>query len=66
MEYDGAVLPVVLRVGDVAALLGMSNRAVYAAIKRGQLPAVGCGRSIRILTSRFLPLLEYARHPDRM
>jgi excisionase family DNA binding protein len=37
-----------------AAILGISERAVYAAVARGEMPAIRVGRCVRIPTARFL------------
>lgn len=42
-----------LRVRDVAAMLSVSERFVYAAIERRDLPAVRWGRAVRIPRDAF-------------
>jgi len=40
-----------LTVSEVAALLRMNKKTVYGAIKRGELPHIRAGHSIRVLPS---------------
>lgn len=37
-----------------AAILGVSTRATYAAIERGEIPTIRVGRVIKIPTAKFL------------
>ncbi len=41
-------LPEIMTVDEAAAYLHVSRTAAYEAVKRGELPAVRCGRLIRI------------------
>lgn len=50
---DPAVEPTI-KAERVAAILGVSVRGAYAAIERGEIPAIRVGRSVRIPTARFL------------
>lgn len=38
----------------VAAIFGISRSAAYAAVDRGEVPHVRVGRSVRVLSARFL------------
>ncbi len=38
----------------VASVLGISKRGAYAAIERGEIPAIRVGRCVRVPTARFL------------
>ena len=41
-------LPEFVRVEDVATLLGISRASAYAAVKRGEIPSITIGRTIRV------------------
>jgi excisionase family DNA binding protein len=40
--------PLVLKVGDVAKLLGLGRSKVFAMLAAGELPVVRMGRSVRV------------------
>lgn len=40
--------PLALKVADVAALLAISKAKAYALIKRGDIPSVTVGKSVRV------------------
>lgn len=40
--------PILLRVREVALLLGLGESTVKAMMQRGELPVVRCGRAVRI------------------
>lgn len=50
---DPAVEPTI-KAERVAAVLGVSVRAAYAAIERGEVPSIRVGRLVRVPTARFL------------
>jgi excisionase family DNA binding protein len=50
--------PLVLTVEEAAELLRVSRSAAYAAIQRGELPAVHIGRTIRVPRGRLLALIR--------
>jgi excisionase family DNA binding protein len=52
-----AQLPEVLKVREAAAILRVGRNQLYAAIARGELPAVRIGRTIRIPTAALTDLL---------
>ncbi len=54
---DLADLPPALDVGTVAELLGVSRWLVYEAVKRGQIPALHVGRTVRVPRRAVLELL---------
>ena len=43
---------------EVAKALGVGKNAIYAAVKSGQIPNIGIGKTVRIPTSWFVNLLE--------
>lgn len=43
-----------ITVPRVAAILGLSNRAAYMAVERGEIPTVSVGRRLIVPTARFL------------
>ncbi len=44
----------------VAGVLGISVRGAYAAIERGEIPAIRVGRCVRVPTARFLAQYQLA------
>jgi excisionase family DNA binding protein len=52
------VSDLVLTVEEAAALLRISRTAAYDAAKRGELPAVRIGRTLRVPRHALLALLE--------
>jgi excisionase family DNA binding protein len=61
---NGDDLPVVLRVGEVARLLGGGRGLVYESIRQGQLPAIRIGRRILIPRDRLLAHLDGTASSD--
>jgi excisionase family DNA binding protein len=57
-----AQLPEVLKVGEVAAILRVGRNQLYAAVARGELPAVRIGRTIRIPKAALTDLLTTPPH----
>jgi excisionase family DNA binding protein len=53
-----------ISVDRAARMLGLSTRAGYAACERGEIPNVRVGRSVRVLTARFLTKCGFASHHD--
>ena len=51
-------LPPILRVQDLAPLLGISPTGVRALIRRGRIPASRIGRSLLLRRDAFLAALE--------
>lgn len=47
-----------MKVEHAAAVLGISRNAAYEAVKRGELPSIRLGRSIRIPTLAITRMLE--------
>jgi excisionase family DNA binding protein len=43
---------------ELAKQLGVGKNSIYAAVKAGQIPNIGIGKTIRIPTSWFLNLLD--------
>jgi excisionase family DNA binding protein len=56
MSGDG--LPEILRVDDVARLLGISRGLAYEAIRRSELPAIRVGRRILVPRDRLFAHLN--------
>jgi len=56
-------LPPVLTVDEVASVLRISRGAAYESIRRGDIPALHVGRTIRVARSVIAGLLE-DRHAD--
>jgi excisionase family DNA binding protein len=54
---EGPEMPVFLRAEEVAGILRCSRSQVYGWIKRGQIPAVRFGRSVRIPREDFFKWL---------
>lgn len=48
MDTTSTAPPAVVSVVDAAALLGISRNSAYEAIRRGEIPALRFGRSIRV------------------
>lgn len=46
-----------MTVAEAAALLRVDKGAAYAAVRRGELPAIRVGRAIRIPTAKLADLL---------
>jgi excisionase family DNA binding protein len=60
------VLPVLLKVDDVAELLRTTNRAIYAMIERRQLPGlVRIGRRVLFRTADLLDWLNQKSAPSQ-
>lgn len=59
MLPDPATQPT-LKVNQAAALLGVDRNTLYEAIKRGEVPSIRIGRSIRVPTAGLLRMLEAA------
>jgi len=57
--------PEFLTVEEVAALLRVERRAVYAAIKKGQIPAIRVSRQLRIPRAFFNSIMETAKEAQR-
>lgn len=47
----------VLRVDELAALLGIGRSAAYVAVRRGELPSIRVGRRVLIPTAQLRSLL---------
>ena len=43
---------------ELAKELGVGKNAIYAAVKAGQIPNIGIGKTVRIPTNWYLNLLE--------
>jgi excisionase family DNA binding protein len=50
-----------ISVARAAAVLGIGLRSAYAAVERGEMPAIRVGRSVRIPTARFLARYELSQ-----
>jgi excisionase family DNA binding protein len=62
---DLATLPAALTIEEAADVLRISRGAAYEAARRGELPSVRLGRSLRVPRSRLLELLgESVPTPD--
>lgn len=48
MEASASKAPAVVSVSEAAALLGISRNSAYEAVRRGEIPALRFGRSIRV------------------
>lgn len=49
-----------MSVAEVAEVLGVSRDATYDAVKRGELPALRVGRTIRVPTAKIAEMLGIA------
>lgn len=56
-KYDQ--LPLVLRAGDIAAVLGISRANAYALIHRQDFPTLRIGTRLLVPKSRFLEWIEF-------
>lgn len=56
-------LPVVLTVEEAAAALRIGRTAAYDAARRGELPVVRIGRSLRVPRHRLMALLDDQSEP---
>jgi excisionase family DNA binding protein len=51
-------------VEEAGALCGLGRSAAYDAVRRGELPALRFGRSLRVPTARLRVLLGLDREPE--
>jgi excisionase family DNA binding protein len=58
----GTDVPVALKVGQVARLLQISRGSAYEAIRRGDIPSVRVGRSIRVSRSAIERMMDNRRN----
>jgi excisionase family DNA binding protein len=52
------VTPVLLRVEEVARMLGLARSTIYLLIERGELPSVRIGRAVRVHSARLESWLD--------
>lgn len=58
-------LPLTMPVADSLSLTGLGRDATYAAIERGEIPAIRVNRTIRVLTIPLLRQLGYDLELDQ-
>jgi excisionase family DNA binding protein len=65
MRYEAeGVQPILLRVEDVAKLLGIARSTVYALIADGELPVVRIGRVTRVSRHALIGWIEEHTEQD--
>jgi excisionase family DNA binding protein len=56
-------LPPILTVEEAAAFLRLGRATAYRAARRGELPCIRIGKSLRVPRDRLLTLLEQGQAP---
>ena len=57
-QQNQPILKATMSAVELAKELGVGKNAIYAAVKAGQIPNIGIGKTVRIPTNWYLNLLE--------